>query len=434
MLRDFAIPPIDSEPEARPETRFGSTIQTATWTAETLRPVLEHLHDPGALRLRAVPQSRLVESWEETIEVFLDPRSEARRELTPALASACALSEAGLQAGLEAVLGGMRGEPLRRLANAAHPVQTAAVTTVLLSANLPALAVQTLFPALSVGRPVLFKCSSAEPLFAPAFVRELIRREPALADSIAAVTWKGGREDLESLVFSSTDCVLAYGSDETMDSLRRRLGVRLVAFGPKISFAVVDGTQVETVAAGIARDIALFDQRGCLSVHAVYTFGEPRKLAAALAAELGQLQSTWPPGAPTAASLAAVQQFRTDAELRGLFTPPMQIEAGTVIVEPQLGLQVSPGLRSVRVYALATEASLLDALEPWRGRLQGAALHGPRSCDLAENLYGLGVSRIAGPGELQSTDALWHNGGMHPLEALGGRPPTPHSPISESSA
>ena len=59
-------------------------------------------------------------------------------------------------------------------------------------------------------------------------------------------------------------------------------------------------------------------------------------------------------------------------------------------------------------------------LVPWRGALQGAALDGADAWELAADLAALGVSRITGPGELQTPDARWHNGGIDPLDALAG--------------
>ena len=78
----------------------------------------------------------------------------------------------------------------------------------------------------------------------------------------------------------------------------------------------------------------------------------------------------------------------------------------------------TPGLRTVRVYPQRELERLPNRLQPWRGRLQGAALAGPRAEALAGALRRLGVSRCAAPGRLQEADATWHNGGRHPLVAL----------------
>ena len=43
---------------------------------------------------------------------------------------------------------------------------------------------------------------------------------------------------------------------------------------------------------------------------------------------------------------------------------------------------------------------------------------GEEAWSLEPRLRDLGISRCAAPGELQSPDAAWHNGGIDPLAAL----------------
>lgn len=317
---------------------------------------------------------------------------------------------------------GLRDLPTAGRAEAPAP----APVLVVLASNLPALAVQPLLPALALRRPVLLKSPSAEPLFAPAFVAALVRREPRLAGAVAAVTWPGGRADLEAPLLAAAGTVVAYGGAEALADLERRaVGARFVGYGPKMSLAAIDaaaaGSSPEVLAAGLARDVALFDQRGCLSVVAVYVAGsqdEAARFARLLEAALAALAVRWPPGPAAPAVLAAVQQVRLEAELRGLPRPALPVTAGTVLLEPAPALRPSPGLRTVRVHPLP-ELELLPAiLSPWAGRLQGAALAGPAAWRLTPRLIELGISRCAAPGELQSPDAAWHNGGIDPLRVL----------------
>lgn len=340
----------------------------------------------------------------------------------------------------------MRGEPAAALFARARELRGAAGDTgaarppeglvlVILASNLPALAVQPLLPALAARRPVLLKSPSSEPLFTPAFVRALVRRLPPLADAVDAATWRGGNEAVEVPLLARAATILAYGGDEAVESLRRRAATtgtaRVVGYGARTSLAVVaKDAEIQSAAAGIARDVALFDQRGCLSVAAVYAEGDEargRELAHALAKALEERAKIWPPGPAEAAELAGVQQVRAEAELRGLFAPEVAGAAGdprrgTVVVEPRPTFRPTPGLRTVRVHPLPDLAALPALLEPWRGRLQGAALAGERALALAGALEALGVSRTAPPGELQSPDARWHNGGIDPLEVLSARP------------
>ena len=117
-------------------------------------------------------------------------------------------------------------------------------------------------------------------------------------------------------------------------------------------------------------------------------------------------------------SVAAVQQIRSEAQMRGLILPELPIDVGTVVVEPQLDFRPSPGVRTVRVHPLDRADRLPEILAPWAGQLQGAALAGDDAWALEKDLEALGISRCTGPGKLQTPDALWHNGGVHPLLAL----------------
>jgi len=476
-------------------TSPGPWASTAVLSADDLARCAERL---AAARpaLAAIPDERLLAAWNRTVEAFLDPRSPERRAIQGDLVRSTGLSPAGLEAGLESVLGGVRvgirGRPVEelfaearalregeqgRIAGAAEspgagaepgePEGTETDSTdgfalVVLASNLPALAVQPLVAALAARRPVLLKSPTAEPVFAAAFVRALAERLPALGGAVAAVTWPGGDAEREAPVLARATVVVAYGGDEALADLAARArtlrgdrGTRFVPYGPKTSLAVVGrdvppGAPLDAVAAGLARDVALFDQRGCLSVAAVYVeedgpadppageapgtgsaptgVGEHRRsraLADALARELRALARRWPPGPIGAAEAAAVQQMRAEAELRGLYRPPLALREGTVVVEPDSGFQATPGLRTVPIHPLPAPldgACLTEILTPWRDRLQGVALagfggvgSGTRAEALTPALAALGVSRITPPGALQSPDARWHNGGVEPL-------------------
>lgn len=367
--------------------------------------------------LRAIPAADLLAAWGETVAAFLDPGSPERRALDPELARLTRLSPEGLAAALEAVLGGVRTGPAAALlAEAGTLPQGGGPVLAILASNLPALAVQPLWPALALRRPILLKSPSAEPLFAPAFLAALVRREPRLEPAVAAAAWPGGDARLEAPALAGADTVIAYGDEPALADLRRRVPGKLVEYGPKTSLAVVSGPDsAEGLARRLARDVALFDQRGCLSVAAVYTACDPEALAGRLEDELAKL---WPPGPADPAALALVQQMRLEAEMRGLRRPRLPIAAGTVLVEPEPAFRPSPGLRTVRIHPLADLGRLPDVLAPWRGKLQGAALAGEDAWRLAPALADLGISRCAMPGELQSPDVTWHNGGIHPLRAL----------------
>jgi hypothetical protein len=425
MLRDAFLPPAfahSREPVFRTVEHPGTRYSAARWTPDALGRVVAALREGGEA-LRAIPDDELLAAWGDTVATFLRTVSLERRALDPQLARLCGLSRDGLRAGLEAVLGGVRKEPAAALLTRAHPVPDIGPVLVVLASNLPGLAVQPLLPALLARRPVLLKSPSAEPLFAPAFLAALARREPRLAGAVAAATWPGGDAKLEAPVLAGVGTVLAYGDRETLEDLERRAPGKVVGYGPKTSFAVVGASaDLRAAAEGVARDVVLFDQRGCLSVVAVYTDGDAEGLAERLETELVDLARRWPPGPSVRAVSAAVQHLRLEAEMRGLRLSDLPLRQGTVIVDPDPALRPSPGLRTVRVHPLEDLERLPEILAPWRGRLQGAALAGEEAWALEPRLAALGLSRFAAPGELQSPDATWHNGGIDPLGAISSAP------------
>lgn len=424
MLRTSALPPgfALASPPVRHRAR-GEETEHVPWTPSALAALVRHLDTAGTAALASLGAARIAAAWSVAIEELYDSRSAVRQALAAPLAARCRLSPAGLDAGLTAVLGGVRAAAATPLFRARRRAPPPGLAAVVLSSNLPALAVQPLLPALAVGRPVLLKSATAEPLFAPALVAVLRRHEPRLADALAAVTWPGGDHALEAPVLAGARTIIAYGSGPTMTDLAARAAGKLVAYGPKLSLGLIGAAvNPETVAAGLARDIALFDQRGCLSIQAIYTAGDAPRLARALARALEDIAARWPPGPIDPGTAAQVQQLRADADMRRCERPETLLRTGTVIVEPTLPLRPSPGLRTVRIHALAELSRLPPLLAPWNGRLQGVAMAGEDAEALAPALHAAGASRLAPPGTLQAADASWHNGGLSPLDALAGRP------------
>lgn len=427
MVHDAAVPPDVPPPAVAAIERQGVLYSAARWTPDALARLAHRLATRGAEALRDLTENRLLDAWSATVEAFSDPASSERRALHTPLQRFSRLSEPGLEAALGAVLGGV-GRPaaaglLRQARQVAPTAADQALVVVFLASNLPALAVQPLLPALALRRPVLLKSPSFEPLFAPAFVAALGQRLPPLAEAVAAITWAGGDAALEEPLLQAAGRILAYGEQPAIDALERRAPGKVFAYGPKTSLAAI-GRDVEpaSVAPGLARDIALFDQRGCLSLQAVYAAGDAVGLARSLARELESLAVQWPAGSLEPSAAALVQQLRAEASMRGLYRPELPLGAGTVIVEPQTAFRPVPGLRTVRIHPLARLERLPEILSPWAGRLQGAALAGNEAWRLRAALEALGVSRCARPGELQHPDASWHNGGVHPFTALTGMP------------
>ena len=360
--------------------------------------------------LRDIPDDALLAAWNDSLAAFLDAASPERRDLVPDLLQSTGLSPAGLDHGLRAIGTGMLGEPVAAELSRCHRQQDDGFSLVILPAEPPGLILQSLLPALAARAPVLFKSSRAEPHFAAAFLAALGQRLPTLREVYAAATWKGGDEAIETPLHTAARLVVAYGGNATIEALQSAGPRRLITFGPRLSLGWVGpGADLEQAAHGMALDIATFDQRGCLSVHAV--FAEPDTaptLAAALAEALRELRLQLPPGRASHAERARVRLAREDADLRGLPWYGDALDAGTVIVDSDTRIRPSPGLRTVRIHPVEG----VPTLDKWNGRLQGVAVADRMPATVRRAFEQAGVSRFAAAGELQATDAGWRNGGI----------------------
>jgi hypothetical protein len=286
-----------------------------------------------------------------------------------------------------------------------------------------------LLASLAVRRPAMLKSSSREPFFAPAFTTALAAREPALGDAVAAVAWRGGDASIESRLLGKVGLVVAYGGALALADLRRRAAPKLIGFGPKASVAIVAGelasASLEATASALARDTALFDQRGCLSLQAIYTDGDAEALAAALADALEKAAALWPPLPLSVAEAGALRSMREEAAFLGCGVAATPLDRATVVVDRRALFLPSPGHRAVRIHPVPHADAAIAILRPHGARLQGVAVAGEASDGLDDRLAALGVSYVCAPGELQSPGASWRNGGIDLVAALANDAPDP---------
>ncbi|MDA8017512.1 MAG: hypothetical protein MPN21_08700 [Thermoanaerobaculia bacterium] len=406
-------------------------METARYN-DAMDPVgqLDRLERLGAECLRGVPGKHLAEAWWSATN---DLPRQLPADLRSSMAEAARLSPEGLEAGLCVVVRGVRTEAARNLLlNTPPPNERLRPAFVVLASNLPGLALQCLLPALAARRPVFLKTPSAEPDFTPWFLRRLEAVAPEIRDAVATATWRGGVRGIEDPILARVGRVIAYGGDGAIADLGGRATGSFTGQGHRISLGIVpstSGIELATTARGLARDVALFDQQGCLSIHSVlvtdssapdHIEGLASDLADALAEQLIALAKDLPPGPARVDQLAAVRAAREEAVMAGHRAIDLPLRLGTVLLEridedQEPRRLESPGLRTVRIVPVRSRTAVWKLLRSWRGRLQGIAL-GHRDGAFETGLRELGVTRIASPGQLQDVDAaVWHNGGDSPL-------------------
>jgi acyl-CoA reductase-like NAD-dependent aldehyde dehydrogenase len=288
-----------------------------------------------------------------------------------------------------------------------------------LASNVPALALPAIALGCLAGVGVLVKSGRADPVSAPVFHRALSAEDPELASTVVATYWHGGDVATEEALLESADVIVATGRDDTVVALARRFGDRVIAHGERVS-AVVLGLAAlagaDAIASHIALDVALHDQRGCLSPHVVYVEGRARGFAERLAAALDVVAARMPPGPFSDAERAAHRTAIAAAEWDGASV--LAGAAGTVLLDERSDFRAAPGRRTVWVRPLAP---LRDVLLPGRIECVGLAGH---EADL-DALRRLGVSRVCPPGRMQRPPLSWPRGQRAPLRTLLGLPSEP---------
>ncbi|MBV8172172.1 MAG: hypothetical protein JO219_09625 [Candidatus Eremiobacteraeota bacterium] len=169
---------------------------------------------------------------------------------------------------------------------------TPAAALVFLPGNIIGPAVQSAFCAALAGARAILKTADAERGLA-SVASEQFANSAHLAGTIEARDFRRGDLETESAALAEMNAVVAFGEDATIEQIRARAGERrVVGYGESYSIAYVAGdTDIAAAAGLIARDVCLFDQRGCMSPQTIFVAGEPGRAlrhAHALARALGE--------------------------------------------------------------------------------------------------------------------------------------------------
>ena len=239
----------------------------------------------------------------------------------------------------------------------------AQVAHVLLSANVFVAAHRAIAIALAASEQVRVRAS---------------RREPEMAELLLAGA-PGSFQLVAELAPNSGDRLWAYGSDETMDEVAVTLpaGVAFHAHGSGLGVAVLDGSHSESklseLLGALAEDVALFDQRGCLSPRVLLVNAEPTladALARELARQLAELEQRVPRGQLTVKERSEIAKYRDTAHFTG---EVFEAGLGFVTISHTGGWRLPPTGRNVHVL---TTADALATLSPFRPLLTSCAFAG----------------------------------------------------------
>jgi hypothetical protein len=195
------------------------------------------------------------------------------------------------------------------------------------------------------------------------------RREPEMAELLLAGA-PGSFRIVTELSPRSGDRLWAYGSDETLEEVAVTLppGVAFHGHGSGFGVAVIDGSvsasALAELLARLAEDVALFDQRGCLSPRVLLVSGgadAARDLARALSIELERIQVRIPRGRLEAHEAAAITSYRDTASFSG---EVFSAGPGFVSAGKDSKWLLPPTGRNLHVLPVGDPLTSLSALRP----------------------------------------------------------------------
>lgn len=304
------------------------------------------------------------------------------------------------------------------------------LTAHIFAGNVPGVAVTSLVRALLLKSPSFGKTAADEPVLPVLFANALASVDPELAAAIHVTYWPGGSGTLEATLLSRAEAVVVYGGDDAVRSIQQHMapGQRLVVHGPRLSLGIVGPAAIlEKTARDVARAVAVFDQQGCVSPHAVYVISPTPDAAPAfaqlVAARFREIAAELPRGRLTPGEAAAIQDARAHAEFRAIDGHRVQVMAGadlsyTVIYDADPAFQRSCLNRVLFVKPAESISQVMALLSPHRRFLQSVALEGfagNDAADLARRLGSGGATRITSFAALPWPPAEWHHDGNGPL-------------------
>lgn len=280
-----------------------------------------------------------------------DTGSELGRRARASLAESTGLSRENLEWALTESL---ETQPTGAELDALYAsVVTANAVHVVLPANVFVAAHRAIALALAASSRVYVKPSRREPHFAAL----LAEAAPGLFELVAEIAP------------ARDDTVWIYGGDQALAAFDGRLGaeVTLNSQGPGFGVALVEASHASVAAAeALARDVAAFDQRGCLSPRVLLVLGnldETKRFTERVAGALEHVAERIPLGRLDADERAEITRFRdTAAYAGGLYTAG----PGFVFLTPGSTATLAPVGRNLCV---TSAPSLEAALAPFRPEL-----------------------------------------------------------------
>lgn len=402
------------------------------------REIVARLRDGGD-RLRMLSVDERAAALAAAAAKWSDRRHPARARTEELMTPTSRYSPPVIAAGLDRLFAAVTKEALLAWwARVPEESRTGpALAAIVPAGNIPGVALFPMMAALLAGTPVVVKVSRDEPHLLPRFVTDLEALSPVPGAAVAAVEWTGGDESMESTLLGDAGRILAFGRDATLETLARRFPGRVTGYGAGLSIAVVSRERAGSAEAarGLALDMAVWDQHGCLSPRGAVVEGD---LSAAvrfgemLADALEETERTLPRGrldldaAARIRTMRAVYLARSVANGAHLWKPARGL-AWTVAAGYGETLDLAGLDRTIVVHAVPRLEALPEILAPIRATLQAAGLAVPeaRRKEIENLLIAAGFGYVTPLGTMQAPPVDWRNKGrdvLHDILGVAERP------------
>jgi hypothetical protein len=375
-----------------------------------------------------ISADRMADALARAFELWRDRNYSRRRDAIAAIAGSARYSVAMLDASIVALLKPFTSDALKAMAarvSAEGRIDRPKTVGFIAAGNVAGAGIHEIAIALIAGVRVLIKTASAEPIFFTEFARTLAEVDREVGERVEVLNWSRARTDLTEELIAKCERVVAYGDDATIESLRSRSD--LVGFGSRVSAALIDGSCINGMAELLARDVALFEQLGCLSLHHVFVASfdgrAARDLAIRMAKALERLAKSMPPARIPVRDAAEIRGVRERARWRAISGELVELFEGrglewTVVFEAQAdSFRVSPGFRTVHVTAVRDLAEFRKCIGNMSRRIEAVAVAGD-GCETEARA--MKIPYVGAPGEMQSPPLDWRHGGGRFLDMMVG--------------
>jgi len=389
-------------------------------TEAVLRDALAELAVAGEI-LRARERASIADSLAEAWEQIADPERALgglAREQIPAT-SQCTLPMVAW--GLSSTLGNVR-EELAEMARRMQPpagtiASPARLGVLILAGNVFTACVQSISVALLSRVPTFVKASSSDDTLPRLFIEALSRVDPELATACFVLGMPRGTAGLEATVLHHAQVVAAFGSDATLASIRSRIGpnTAFVGHGHGLGLGFVSAdADVSTAARAFALDVAAYDQRGCMSPHAIACEHgvDADGFASALAEALAAISRDLPRGRLPTDVAAAQLQWRGVAVARGEL---VEGSSFAVSSEGSVAPRVSPGWRNVMVFEVVDERAFCASASAFGPHLKSVGVAGETQ-GIRRSLSAGVAPRVCHAGTMQTPGLLAYADGWPPWQ------------------